>query len=223
MTVLRQFTTLWKREILLSLRQLHEILLPIIFFVIVVSLFPLAVSPDLQLLHRIGPGIIWIAALLACLLSLSRLLVMDWRDGSLEQFILMGVAPALFAGVKLLNHWVFSGLLLILLTPLWSGLLGLTWVEVKYLMLTLLLGTPILSSLGIIGSALTLGARQANVLLVLLIMPLMVPVLIFGTSAVVAVGLGQVVIFQLALMGALLVISVLLAPWVAGFTLLLML
>ena len=199
------------RDLLLALRSRAELALIVVFFVLVVSLFPLGVSPEPQLLQRIAPGIAWVAALLASLLSLPRLFALDHADGTLEQLVLAPAPlPALVAG-KVLAHWLTNGLPLVLLAPVAGIQFGMETDAIATLTLALLLGTPTLSWLGAVGAALTLGTRAGSALLALLVLPLAVPILIFGAGAPesVAVGLGAQA--HLSLLGAGLI-----ASWVFG-------
>lgn len=185
---------LWacRRDLRLAMRSRGELAVIVVFFLLVTSLFPLAVSPDPALLRSIAPGIVWVAALLASLLGLSRLFAADHADGTLEQIVLAPAPlPALVAG-KVLSHWLATGVPLVLLSPLAGVQFGLAADSIALLAASLLLGTPILSWLGAIAAALTLGARGGSSLLALLVLPLAVPVLIFGAGSVVSFesGLG---------------------------------
>jgi heme exporter protein B len=204
------------RDLKLALRSRAELGVQLLFYVIVVSLFPLATTPERNLLATMGPGVLWVAALLASLLSLPRLFAGDYADGTLEQIALSPYPlPALISG-KILAHWLTTGLPVALLAPL----LGLQYaVEVEglvILMLALLIGTPILSLLGAIGAALTLGLRAGGSLLALLILPLYVPVLIFGAGAVDAVRAGLGATANLSLLGAGLLLAAVGAPFAAA-------
>lgn len=202
-----------RRDLVLALRSKSELALIVVFFVLVTSLFPLGVSPEPKLLERIAPGIAWVAALLASLLSLPRLFAIDHADGSLEQLVLAPAAlPALIAG-KVLAHWLTNGLPLVLLAPLAGVQFGMQADAIATLTLGLALGTPTLSWLGAIGAALTLGTRAGSALLALLVLPLAVPILIFGAGAAesVAVGLGAEA--HLSLLGAGLIASSVLGPF----------
>ncbi|OGT22180.1 MAG: heme exporter protein CcmB [Gammaproteobacteria bacterium RBG_16_57_12] len=205
-----------QRELTLALRRPQDVLTSLIFFVIVVSLFPLGVSPQLSVLQGIAPGVIWVAALLANMLSLSRLFSDDFRDGTLEQMLIAPQPLSLVVFSKIFAHWLLSGVPLVLISPLLGMQLGLAGDPLKMLMLTLLLGTPVLSLIGAIGAALTLGVRGGGVLLSLLILPLYVPVLIFATGAVDAVGSGFDADAQVSLLAAFLVLALCFAPWAAA-------
>jgi heme exporter protein B len=201
-----------RRDLMLALRSKSEVALIVVFFVLVTSLFPLGVSPDPALLSRIAPGIAWVAALLASLLSLPRLFALDHADGSLEQLVLAPAPlPAVIAG-KVLAHWLTNGFPLVLLAPLAGVQFGMQGDAIVALVFGLLLGTPILSWLGAIGAALTLGTRAGSALVALLVLPLAVPVLIFGAGAAEAVGSGLGAQAQLSLLGAGLIAACVLGP-----------
>ena len=201
-----------QREIALGLRQKGEVLTPLVFFVVIASLFPLGVGPESALLLRMAPGVLWVSALLAAMLSLQRLFAMDYADGSLEQMALSGTPLGLLVVAKALSHFLLSGLPLVLMAPVLGLQFGLEGRALGILMLSLLLGTPTLSLIGSIGAALTLGVRGAGVLLSLLILPLYIPVLIFGAGAVEADASGLGAGGHLSLLAALLVLSVFFAP-----------
>jgi heme exporter protein B len=201
-----------RRDLQLAFRRRSELLNPVLFFVLVVSLFPLGIGPGPQTLALIAPGVIWVAALLATLLAMERLFRADFEDGSLEQLLLSPHPPALLALAKVLAHWLTTGLPLLLASPLLAVLLHLPAEAGGALLLSLLLGTPALSLIGAIGVALTVSLRRGGVLLTLLVLPLYVPVLIFGTAAVAAAATGLPYTGQLALLGAILVLALTLAP-----------
>lgn len=201
-----------RRELGLAIRQKGEVLTPIVFFVVVASLFPLGVGPESNLLLRMAPGVLWVSALLATMLSLPRMFATDYLDGSLEQLILSPTALALLVSAKSLAHFLMSGLPLVLVAPVLGLQFGLDGDSLETLMLSLLLGTPTLSLIGSIGAALTLGVRGAGVLLSLLILPLYIPVLIFGAGAVEAQAAGFGVQGHFSLLAALLVLSAFFAP-----------
>ncbi len=206
------FLGLLRRDLQIAIRKRSELLNPILFFILVVSLFPLGIGPEPRLLGEIAPGIIWVAALLATLLSMERLFRSDFEDGALEHLLLSPHALSLLALAKVLAHWLVTGLPLILVSPLLGVLLHLPTEAIRVLPLTLLLGTPILSLLGAVGVALMVGLRRGGVLLTLLVLPLYIPVLIFGTAAVAAAGAGLPVSGQLALLGAMLALALTLSP-----------
>lgn len=201
-----------RREISLALRQKGEVLTPLVFFVVIASLFPLGVGPESALLLRMAPGVLWVSALLAAMLSLQRLFATDYADGSLEQMALASTPLGLLVLAKALSHFLLSGLPLVLMAPVLGLQFGLDGRALAILMLTLLLGTPTLSLIGSIGAALTLGVRGAGVLLSLLILPLYIPVLIFGAGAVEADAAGLGMGGHLSLLAALLVLSLFFAP-----------
>jgi heme exporter protein B len=204
------------RDMKLALRSRAELGVQLLFYIIVVSLFPLATTPERNLLSTMGPGVLWVAALLASLLSLPRLFAADHADGTLEQIALSPYPlPALISG-KILAHWLTTGLPIVLLAPVLGFEYWMDGEALATLMLALLLGTPILSLLGAIGAALTLGLRGGGSLLALLILPLYVPVLIFGAGAVDAVRAGLGVTANVSLLGAGLLVAAVGAPFAAA-------
>ena len=207
------FWNIIKRELQIAMRKQAEILNPLWFFLIVITLFPLVIGPDPKLLSRIAPGVAWVAALLSALLSFERLFRDDFIDGSLEQIMLTSQPLVLTALAKVLAHWLLTGLPLILLSPIAALLLSLEISIWWALVLTLLLGTPVLSCLGAIGVALTVGLRKGGVLLSLLVVPLFIPVLIFSASVLDAAGLNLPYGGQLAILGAILAAVVTLSPF----------
>ena len=208
--------TIIHRDLLLLIRQPSETLNPLVFFLLVIALFPLGISPEATLLSKTAAGMIWVAAMLATLLSLELLFKLDHDDGSLEQLLLAPYPSWSLVLAKVFVHWLVSGLPLILISPVIASMLFLPSQAVPVLMLSLLLGTPTLSLLGAIGAALVTGVRGGGILLTLLILPLYVPVLIFGTSGVVAAAQGLAVSGHMALLGAMLVLALMVAPWAAG-------
>ena len=202
-----------KRELQIAMRKQAEILNPLWFFLIVITLFPLVIGPDPALLSRIALGVAWVAALLSALLSFERLFRDDYIDGSLEQLMLTSQPLVLTALAKVLAHWLLTGLPLILLSPIAALLLSLEIPIWWALVLTLLLGTPVLSCLGAIGVALTVGLRKGGVLLSLLVVPLFIPVLIFSASVLDAAGLSLPYNGQLAILGAILAGVMTLSPF----------
>jgi heme exporter protein B len=186
MSVSPGFFTLLRRDLLIAVRRGPEALLPLAFLLVVVSLFPLGVGPGPALLSSIGPGVIWIAALLATVISLDTLFRADFEDGSLDQLLISGIPVSVIALAKISAHWLVSGLPLVLLSPLLATWMNLPMDSWGVLMASLALGTPILSLLGGVGAALTLGLKRGGQLLGLLVFPLYVPILIAGTGAVVA-------------------------------------
>ena len=207
------FALIVKRDLMIAFRHRDDIINPLLFFVIVVSLFPLGVGPESTTLSRIAPGIIWVAALLATLLSLDRLFKSDHADGSLEQMLLSPHPVFILVLAKICAHWLLTGLPLILIAPLLAVLLHLHESSYSALMLTLLLGTPVLSLLGAIGVALTVGIKKGGVLLSLLVLPLYIPVLIFATSAIDTAAMNLPYNGQLAIIAAIFFASLTLAPF----------
>ncbi|WP_437884286.1 heme exporter protein CcmB [Pseudomonas sp. LRF_L74] len=177
------FMHLLTREARLLFRRPAELANPLVFFAIVIALFPLAIGPESQLLQRIAPGLVWVAALLSVLLSLDGLFRSDFEDGSLEQWVLSPHPLPLLVLAKVLAHWALSGLALVILSPALGLMLGLPMACLPVLLLSLLLGTPILSLLGAVGAALTVGLKRGGLLLALLILPLYIPVLILGSGS----------------------------------------
>ncbi|WP_281544058.1 heme exporter protein CcmB [Grimontia sp. SpTr1] len=202
-----------RRELLVAFRRQSDMLNPLWFFIIVITLFPLGVGPGPNLLAEIAPGIIWVAALLAAVLSLDRLFRDDFMDGSLEQMLLMPEPLSVLVFAKIVAHWLLTGLPLLIISPLLAVLLSLDWEAYKAVVLTLLLGTPTLSFLGAIGVALTVGLRKGGALLSLLVLPLFIPVLIFATSAIDMAAGGFPINGQLAILGAMLAGSATLSPF----------
>ena len=215
-SLLNACAALVRRDLLLAYRHQSELLNPLLFFVIVVSLFPLGVSPESQVLKTMAPGVIWIAALLAVLLSLDSLFRSDYEDGTLEQILLSPHPLYVLILTRIFAHWLVVGLPMVLLSPLLGVLMFLPSQSTPVLIATLLLGMPTLSLIGSIGTALTVGLRRGGVLLSLLVLPLYVPVLIFGATAVDAAGAGLDVSGHLSLLAALLVLALTLAPFAAG-------
>jgi len=206
------FMATLKRDMTIAFRHPSDLVNPLIFFLVVVSLFPLAISPDARYLAEIAPGVLWVASLLATLLSLDMLFQSDYQDGTLEQLLLSPQPLYTSVLAKVVSHWLLSGLPLALISPLLALMLFLPSSAMPTLMITLLLGTPIMSFIGAIGAALTIGLRKTGLLLSLIVLPLYIPILIFAASAVQNAAIGLPVLGHLALLGALLVLSVVLAP-----------
>lgn len=206
------FGLLLKRDLLLAYRRRAELANPLLFFVLVTSLFPLGIGSDPNLIRAVGPGVIWVAALLAALLSLDGMFRSDFEDGSLEQFMLSAHPVSILVLAKVIAHWLLTGLPLILISPLLAVLLSLPSEAVGVLLLTQLLGTPFLSLIGAVGVALTVGLRKGGVILSLLVLPLYIPVLIFAADAVQTAAVGIPVTAQLSFLAALLVGALALAP-----------
>lgn len=203
---------LLKRELLRHWRCRQDLINPLIFFFITVSLFPMAVSPEGKLLGQIGSGIIWVAALLAAMLSLESMYRDDYHDGTLELLLLQSGSPYQVVFAKIISHWLTTGLPLVIMSPLLAVMMQMEANAIKAQMLTLLIGTPVLSLIGSVGMGLTVGLRQGGVLLSLLVLPLYIPILIFGASAVSAASMGMDYSGQLAFMGAFLLGSLSLVP-----------
>ena len=201
------------RDLTLEWRRRTDVLSTLFFFVIVVSLFPLGIGPDMALLRRVAPGVVWVAALLASMLALARLFTSDFQDGTLEQLLLTPQPLYLIVLGKVLALWLFSGLPLALLAPVLGVQFGLSSDTLFVLVVSLLIGTPVLGLIGSIGAALTLGLRSSGVLISVLILPLYIPVLIFGAGAVDATIAGLSPQANLSLLGALFVITLVFAPW----------
>jgi heme exporter protein B len=212
-TVLAPVLAIIRRDLLLAMRRKSEVLTALFFFVIVVSLFPLGIGPETALLRKIAPGILWVAALLATMLGLSRLFAPDHADGTLEQMLLAPAPLGLLVTGKIVAHWITTGLPLVLLAPVLGIQFDLESGALGILVVALLLGTPLLSLIGAIGAALTLGIRGGGVLLSLLVLPLYVPALIFGAGAVEAHVAGLGAGGHLSLLAALLALAVFFAPW----------
>lgn len=206
------FRTIVKRDLILAMRRKSDVLTTLFFFVIVVSLFPLGIGPELETLRLIAPGVFWVAALLASMLALEKLFFVDFQDGSLEQMLLTPQPVSVLVLGKVFAHWLITGVPLVLLSPLLGLQYDLSAEALWVLMLTLLLGTPALSLIGAIGAALTLGVRGGGVLVSLLVLPLYIPVLIFGAGAVEAnvSGLGEA--GHLSMMGAILLLALFASP-----------
>ncbi|CAI3788933.1 Heme exporter protein B [Pseudomonas sp. MM227] len=207
------FVLLLKREARLLCRRPAELANPLVFFALVIALFPLAVGPQMQVLQGLSPGLVWVAALLAVLLSLDGLFRSDLEDGSLEQWILSEHPLPLLVLAKVLVHWLFSGLALVLVSPLLALMLGLPERCLPVLLLSLLLGTPVLSLLGAVGAALTVGLKRGGLLLALLTLPLYIPVLILGSGALQASLQQLPATGYLLWLGSLTALSVTLAPF----------
>lgn len=201
------------RDLLLARRRRIEALLPLGFFIVAAGLFPIGVGPEPHMLRQMAPGVVWVCALLAAMLSVTQMFASDHQDGSLEQMLL---APQPLVGIvvgKVLAHWVSASLPLVIAAPLLGVLFDMHPTSIAWLGLSLLMGTPILSLLGAVGAALTLGLRSGAALVFLLVLPLTIPALIFGTGAVLAVDGGQSPQAHLSLLGALLIVTALGAPW----------
>ena len=204
------------RDLRIALRRRADTLAALIFFVMVVSLFPLGVGPEPQLLRTMAPGVLWVAAMLASMLSLARLFADDHSDGTLEQLLLSTHSLAWLVLGKTTAHWLGSGFPLVLLSPLLGLQFDLSASATGVLVLSLLIGTPILSLVGAMGAALTVGLRGSGALLSLLVLPLTIPVLIFGAGAVEAHNAGLGVSGHFSILGAFLIAGLLACPWVTA-------
>jgi len=212
---------LWiiKRDLLLAMRRRSDVFTTLFFFVIVVSLFPLSVGPEMNMLRTMAPGVVWVAALLASMLSLGRMFSNDYLDGTLEQMLLSPQSLSLLVLGKALAHWLVTGVPLVLMAPILGIQYDLPVDALFVLTISLLLGTPVLSLIGAIGAALTLGLRGGGVLVSLLVLPLYIPVLIFGSGAVEANMAGLGYDAHMSLLGAFLLVSFVFAPWAAAASL----
>ncbi|MCG7532593.1 heme exporter protein CcmB [Psychrobium sp. MM17-31] len=207
------FWQVMHRDLKVAVHNKGDFLNPLIFLVIVITLFPLGVGPETNLLTRIAPGIIWVAALLSALLSLERLFKNDYSDGTLEQMLLSPQPLFIMVLAKISAHWLLTGLPIILIAPLLALMLHMETLAYPALMITLALGTPVLSLIGAIGVALTVGLKKGGVLLSLLILPLYIPVLIFATAAIEAAALSMPYSGHIAIISALLVLALTLSPF----------
>jgi len=208
-----------RRDLLLAMRRRADVLTTLIFFVIVVSLFPLGVGPEMDMLRKMAPGVVWVAALLASMLSLGRMFSADYLDGTLEQMMLVPQSLSVLVLAKILAHWMVSGLPLVIMAPVLGLQFDMSAQALWVLIAALLLGTPILSMIGAVGAALTLGLRGGGALVSLLVLPLCIPVLIFGAGAVEAVVSGTSVGSHLSLLGAFLVMALVFTPWITALAL----
>ena len=208
-----------QRDLRLAMRRKSEVLTAVFFFVVVASLFPLAIGPEPDMLRKIAPGILWVGALLASLLSLARLFAADYQDGTLEQMALSPTPMPLLVAAKVLAHWLLSGLPLALLLPVLALQFDLDSATMWVLFTSLLLGTALLSLLGAVGAALTLGVRGGEVLLSLLLLPLYIPALVFGSGAVEAQMVGMGYGAQMSILTAMLVVAAFFGPWACALAL----
>ncbi|PAJ74643.1 heme exporter protein CcmB [Pseudoalteromonas sp. NBT06-2] len=207
------FFSVYKKDVLLAFRQRSEIINPLLFFLIVISLFPLGIGPEPQLLTRMAPGIIWVAALLSTMLGLDKIFRDDYQDGSLEQLLMSPYPTSLIVVAKITAHWSVTGLPLVLFSPMFGLLLNLDANSMQAAVVTLLIGTPLLSLIGAIGAGLTVGLQKGGILLSLLVLPLYIPVLIFATSAIDTSAMSLDYTAQLAILGAMLAVGLVLAPF----------
>ena len=211
--MIQAFRTIVVRDLRLAFRQGFDSLMVLIFFVITVSLFSIGMGSEPNLLARMGPAVIWVGALLSTMLSLDRLFQHDYEDGSLELLILSPVPLELVVIAKVFTNWLITGLPLILISPILVIFVNIPVAGIYVLIFSLVLGTPISSFIGAIGGALTLGARRGGVLISLLVLPLYIPILIFGVSAANAAIGGFSVRFQILILGAILLAAVPLGTW----------
>jgi heme exporter protein B len=205
-----------RRDLLLAMRRRADVLTTLIFFVMVVSLFPLGVGPEMDMLRKMASGVVWVAALLASMLSLPRMFSADHADGTLEQMMLAPQSLSVLVLGKIVAHWMLSGLPLALIAPVLGLQFDMSPQALWILVLALLLGSPVLSMIGAVGAALTLGLRGGGVLVSLLVLPLCIPVLIFGAGAVEAVTSGMSVVSNLAFLGAFMLFALVFTPFVAA-------
>lgn len=208
-----------KRDLKMALRNPSSFLNPLLFFVISISLFPIAISPESQTLSNIAPGIIWVTVMLSALLSLNTLFHFDYENGILEQMVISHHSLALILLAKTTAHWILTGLPIILLSPLVGTVLFLDYESILILMLTLLIATPCLSLIGAIGTSLIVGIKNSGMLLSLLVLPLYVPILIFGTSAVSQTQFNLPINGQIYFLSFMLVLSLITAPFISAYSL----
>jgi heme exporter protein B len=206
------FTVVW-RDLRLAMRRKAEVLNSVFFFVVVAALFPLAIGPEPEMLRQIGPGVLWVGALLATMLGLSRMFEGDLRDGSLEHMLLSPHSLGLMVLGKITAHWLLCGVPLVILAPILGLQFDLSPQALSMLSLSLLLGTPVLSCVGAIGAALTLGVRGGGILISLLVLPLFVPVLVFGAGAVQALESGVGAQAHVSILLAMLLPALFFSPW----------
>ncbi len=207
------FGSVLVRDLTLAWRRRTDALLPLAFFVVAISLFPLGVGPEPGMLRDMAPGVVWVCALLASMLSVGSLFAADLADGSLEQMLLAPQSAIALTLAKCAAHWILSGVPLIATAPLIGLLFGMSGPALLALVAGLLLGTPILSLLGALGAALTLGLRSSGMLLILIVLPLAIPTLIFGAGAVGTIDAGMSASGHFSLLGALLISTAMGAPW----------
>jgi heme exporter protein B len=213
MSMFTAFAAIVRRDLILAMRRRSEIANPVLFFILVITLFPLGIGAQPKLLQAIAPGIIWVSALLATMLSLDSLFRSDFDDGSLEQILLSPHPTSILVLGKITAHWLTTGLPLLIVAPLLAVFLGMPNQSLSVLLLTLLLGTPILSLIGAVGVALTVGLRRGGMILSLLVLPLYVPVLIFASNAVEMASGGLPVNAQISILISMLLMALVLAPW----------
>ena len=208
------FWAMLQRELVVAYRRRTDLINPLLFFLMVITLFPMGVTPDMDKLSELAAGILWVAALLATLLSLDMMFRSDFDDGTLEQILLSSGVVEWRVMAKILAHWLVTGLPLTIISPALSLMLALPGRAVPALMLSLFIGTLALSLIGSVGAALTVGLRKGGLLLSLLVMPLFIPVLIFGASAVASAGFGLSFKIQLLYICAIALVALALVPWI---------
>ena len=213
------FVAIVKRDLTLALRRKNEVITSVFFFVVVAALFPLGIGPEMNTLRLVAPGILWVGALLASMLSLSRMFAADYADGTLEQMALSPNSLSVLVTAKILAHWILSGLPLVLLAPILGLQFDLSGNALWVLTISLLIGTPVLSLIGAIGAALTLGVRGGDVLLSLLVLPLYVPALVFGSGAVQAEISGLGAAAHLSILAAMALVAAVFSPWASAASL----
>ena len=210
----KSFLTVLKRDLMLALRRKSDVFTVLFFFIIVISIFPLGVGFEVDTLRKIAPGVVWVAALLASTLALERIFANDFADGTLEQMLMTPQPLSVLVFAKVIAHWLLTGLPLVLIAPLAGLQYNLSLPTIGTLMLVLLIGTPILSMIGAIGAALTLGLRGGGVLISLLVLPLYIPVLVYGAGAISASMQGDVSLqAYYLLLSAFLLLALVFAPW----------
>lgn len=211
------YGAMFQREYTLAFRQKAELGQPLVFFVLVVSLFPLGVGPSPEILQRIGPGVIWVAAILSSLLGMERLFRDDFQNGWLEQLALTDASLAGLMAIKVFTHWLVSFVPLVIISPLLALFLNLTEPMYWALLATLAIGTPLISLVGAIAVGLTMGLNRGGVLLALLLIPLFIPLLIFATSAIESAAMQLSYMPQLAILGALLLLALAFTPFAISY------
>lgn len=215
--MLSPYHAMLHRELTLAIRQKAELIQPLVFFILVVSLFPLGVGPSPETLQRIGPGVIWVAAILSSLLGMERLFRDDYQQGWLEQLALTDASLAGLMAIKVMCHWLVSFVPLVVVSPILALFLNLTEPMYWALLATLAVGTPLISLVGAIAVGLTVGLNRGGVLLALLLIPLFIPLLIFATSAIDAASMNLPYGPQIAIIGALLLLAMALAPFAISY------
>ena len=216
---MKKFLALVQRDLILVYRSANDAWVVLFFFVIAVTLFPLGIGPDPSVLQQFSGGIIWICALLSAMLSLGGVFQSDFDDGSLDQMILTSYPLELLVLGKCLVHWLTTGFPILLISPVLATMLNMNLDSYSTLLITMLLGTPTISLMGGVGAALVLGSRLSGVLISLIILPLIIPILIFSVAAINASVEGMEISSAVKLLGALLIISTVFCPWATAATL----